>query len=480
MSAGQTTVEPAERDGSAAQASGGRMARTPQRADGADARPAPPAEHADGGGGGGGDHDDSVPSDLQKPSSLAVVLAVIGVVVLLAGLFVVGWVPHHLAKRQANDDANTMAADVPVVSVVFPKKNDAARELVYPATVRANQSTAIYTRSTGFLKHWYVDIQDHVTKGQLLAEIDAPDLDAQLSQAQASLNQDIANVAKSDADLKLADVTVKRYVEAQKVSPGSVTEEQVDQQRNMYDDAVAALNQSKASVAQAQATVQQLQAEVSFEKLTAPFDGVITTRNFDNGAFLSPPTNTSTGGREVFDIAQIDLLRVYVNVPQPDSTAVQVGKPVYLTVQNYGPKKFAGVVARTSGSLDETTRTLTVELDFPNKDSSLYPGMYGQAHLPVSNADATLLVPTSALLFNADGTTVALVKDDKVHIQPVKVGRDFGTMLEVTSGLTTADEVVTNPGEKLAEGISVNVPVGPDGKPTDGHPKSQAGASASG
>jgi RND family efflux transporter MFP subunit len=428
---------------------------------------------------GNGHNEGEIPTDLPKPSTLTVTIVVAVFALLLAALFLIGLIPERHRAATARSDANEMASDVPVVSVAIPKKSDSARDLIFPCDVHPNQTTALYTRATGFLKKWYVDIQDHVQAGQLLAEIEAPDLDAQLAQARATLQQDVANVARSQADLKLAGITVQRYVESQKVSPGSVTQEQVDQERDAYDDAVAALNQSKAAVTQAQANVQQLVAEVGFERVVAPFDGVITARNYDNGAYLSPPTAPSST-REMFDIAQTDLLRVFVSIPQQDATAVQVGKPVYLVVQNYPTRKFQGVVARTSGSLDETTRTLTVELDFPNKDGSLYPGMYGQAHIPVSDAEGVLTIPSSALLFNAQGTSVGLVRDNKVHIQPVSVGRDFGTELEITKGLTTADQIITNPGEKLAEGIQVKVAQDANGKPASGQPKSQSGVSASG
>jgi len=432
-------------------------------------------DHGNNGGHGTGQHDEGhIPADLPQPSTMTVIIVVAVFVLLLVALFFIGFFPARHREAQATSDANEMASALPVVSLASPQKTQSARELVFPCDVQANQATAIYTRATGYLKHWYVDIQDHVTKGQLLADIEAPDIDAQLAQAKASLQQDIANVARSQADLKLADVTLQRYVESEKLSPGSVTQQQVDQERASYDDAVAALNQAKASVAQAQANVQQLQAEVGFEKIYAPFSGVITTRNYDNGAFLAPPSAPNST-REIFDIAETDVLRVYVSVPQQDATALQVGKPVYLMVQNYPDRKFKGDVARTSSSLDPSTRTMTAELLFNNPDNALYPGMYGQAHVPVSSAEGVLIIPSSALLFNAQGTSVALVRDDKVHIQPVTVGRDFGTTLEITSGLTTQDKVVTNPGEKLAEGLDVKVAPSPTDKP-----KSQSGVSASG
>jgi membrane fusion protein (multidrug efflux system) len=436
-------------------------------------------EVRDGEDGHAGQDEGQIPENLPRPSTLTVIVVVAVFALLLLALFLIGLIPARHREAQAQSDANEVASDVPVVAVAMPRKSDSARDLIFPCDIHANQATAIYTRATGFLNHWYVDIQDHVKAGQILAKIDAPDLDAQLQQAIAALKQDQANVERSQADLKLAQVTMDRYVESQKVSPGSVTQEQVDQERASYDDAVAALDQTRAAVVQAQASVQQLTAEVGFETVTAPFAGVITARNYDNGAYLSPPTST-TSSREMFDIAQTDLLRVFVSVPQQDATAVQVGKPVYLVVQNYSNRKFQGMVARTSGALDEMTRTLNVELDFPNADGSLYAGMYGQAHVPVSNAEGVLLIPSSALLFNAQGTSVALVRDEKVHIQPVSVGRDLGSEIEVTKGLATGDLVITNPGEKLDDNLKVKVATTTNGKPTGGELKSKGGGSASG
>jgi RND family efflux transporter MFP subunit len=219
--------------------------------------------------------------------------------------------------------------------------------------------------------------------------------------------------------------------------------------------------QAKAAVASEQAAVQQFTVIQGFDQVVAPFDGVITARNYDNGALLSPTTS-----RELFDISQTDVLRVYVSVPQGDATAIQVGKPGYLQVSsNYPGRWFPGVVARTSDALDSGTRTLTVEVDFPNKDDSLRPGMFGQIRLPVGDARSVLMIPSGAVIFDAQGLQVALVQDNKIHMQKIGVGRDLGTTIEVTSGLSANDQVVTNPGEKVDEGVTVKVVAEPTTKP---------------
>jgi membrane fusion protein, multidrug efflux system len=408
-----------------------------------------------------GHEENPIPKDLPKPSNFTVVVVVVVFVLLLVALFILGLVPHLHRIALAQSDATAIASQVPIVSVEKPKATSGSKDLYFPGDVRANQATAIFTRANGFLKKWNYDIQSHVKANDVLAIIDAPDVDAQLAQAKANLEQAKTTVTKSESDLKLANVTLQRYLESQKASPGSVTQLVIDQQQASYDDAVSALAQSKAAVASEEAAVQQLTVTQGFDTVVAPFDGVITVRNYDNGALLSPGTS-----REIFDIAQTDLLRVYVSVPQGDATAVQVGKPGFLQVQsNYPGRWFPGVVARTSDALDQGTRTLTVEVDFPNKDDLLRPGMFGQIRLPVGDARQVLMITTGALIFNADGLQVALVQDNKIHLQKIGVGRDMGTQIEVTSGLTADDQVVSNPGEKVDEGVQVKVASAPTTKP---------------
>lgn len=405
-----------------------------------------------------------IPTDLPRPGTGTVVIATIVFVLLLAALFVIGYIPHERRAAEARDDAKEAASGLPVVTVEAPKKAAGSKDLVLPCDVRANQDTDIYPRANGYLKKWYADIQDRVEAGQLLAEIDTPEVDAQLQQSKAQLEQSKANVLRSEADLALAQKNLDRFIEANKTSPGSVTEQQVDQNRAAYDDAKAALEQTKASVASSEADVQRLTVLQGFEKVTAPFAGIITARNYDVGALLNP---TATGpGKQIYSIAQTDTLRVFVNVPQSYATQVKVGQPVFLKVRNYPDREFTGTIARTTGSLDATTRTLAVELHFPNKDNALYAGMYGQVRLPVTNEQPVLVIKSSSLLFNAAGTQVATVKDgNKIHLQKVDIARDLGTELEIASGLTPDDKVVTNPGEKLGEGVAVDVTEMHDGTP---------------
>jgi RND family efflux transporter MFP subunit len=399
------------------------------------------------------DHD--LPKDLPKPSTALVIVVVVLFVALLAGLFVVGYLPHERAAQQASADAAQMAAGNPIVTVVRPKPEAASKDVYLPCDVKPYAQTALYARTNGYLKQWFVDIGGHVSKGQLLAVIDAPDTDAQLDEGKASLEQAKANVVKSVADVSVAETDYHRYLKAQKDNPGSVTQEDVDTKRDAYADALGALDVAKATVTQDAATVERLTVLQGFERIYAPFGGTITARTYDVGALIN--SSNMAAGQELFDIADTDTLRVFVDVPQNYSTEIRVGQPAYLSVRNYPQREFVGVVARMTGALSEGTRTLPYELDFPNKDGSLYAGMYGQARVPVSDAQPALLIPTSALIFNAAGLQVATVKDGKAYIRRITTGRDFGTQIEVENGLTADDDVVTNPGEHVADGVSVTV-----------------------
>jgi RND family efflux transporter MFP subunit len=396
------------------------------------------------------EHD--LPSDLPQIKTVTVIIVTAVFAAMMLGLFIVGWLPHHRAVEQAQSDAREQADGKPSVSVALPKAAAANKDVFLPADIRANQQTAIYARANGFLKSWLVDVGAHVKRGQLLAVIDTPDVDAQLNQSKAALDQAKATVIKDEADLEVAQTDYDRYLKTQKENPGSVTQEDVDAKRDTRDDAAGALAVGKAAVAQAEANVQQEAVLQGFEQIPAPFDGVITARNYDVGALINP-----SNSKEIFDIADVQTLRVYVDVPQNYATDLHLGQPAYLTVRNYPAREFKGTVGWMTGALDTATRTSPFELDFINTDGSLLPGMYGQARLPVANPQPVLTIPSSAMLFNAAGTQVAVVQDGKAHYQKVTVGRDLGTELEISNGLSPDDQVIVNPSEKLSEGVDVQI-----------------------
>ncbi|HVX86019.1 MAG TPA: efflux RND transporter periplasmic adaptor subunit [Phycisphaerae bacterium] len=406
----------------------------------ADAPPPPPAPEPH-------DDHDGIPKNLKKPHIITVLFVLLLFIALLAGLAALGWFPHQKAEQQAQADATEAAEQNFVVAVATPKLAQAEKDIKLPATIRPNQDTLIVPRTTGYLAKLYVDIQDHVKEGQLLAEISTPEVDAELLQARAAQVQADANVTKAQADLDLAQRNLERL---QNVHT-EVTKQELDTSTTARDQAAAAVDQAKANVTAAQANTKRLEVLQGFEKITAPFDGVITARNFDVGALLTAGQN-----RELFRIQQFGTLRVFVSVPQVYATSIKTGQDAFLTVRNFPDKTFKGTVARTADAVEAATRTMPFELHFDNSDGLLKPGMYAEARVPLTAPPQALLVPVSAMLFNANGTQVAIVKNSRVHFQDVTVGNDLGTAIEVLQGLTPQDQVITNPGERLAEGVQVN------------------------
>jgi RND family efflux transporter MFP subunit len=382
------------------------------------------------------------PEKLPTASPRALRLIAFVAVVAVAALFLLGFLLRHerLVKRERM--AEEMRHRQLVVQVVRPKASEKSFELRLPADVRAYATTALYARTNGYLASWTVDISDRVKQGDVMAVISAPDTDADLEQAEATLNQQQTNY-------QLADTTAERYKGL--VAVQGVTQQQLDQFNSARDEA-------KAGVISSAASVDRLKALVGFEKIVAPFDGVVTARNYDAGALISA-TNTAPG-QQLFDLAEDDKLRVFVNVPQAYALLVKFGQDVELLLaRNYPGHRFRGLVARSAGSLDPVTRTLRTELDFKNSDPvrHIFPGMYGEAIFEIQREKPVLTVPTSALLFEADGKQVALVdQENKIHFQRIVPGIDFGTEIEITDGLKGDERIVANPGEQLAEGVMVS------------------------
>ena len=342
---------------------------------------------------------------------------------------------HALAKE-------TEKLAVPTVAVTKPSAEPSDERLMLPAQLQAYTQSAIYARTNGYLVRWTKDIGSHVKKGELLAEIDTPEVDQELSQAKAT-RQQIA------AQLQLAKSSAERWTNLRKTD--SVSQQEADQQTSAY-------TQAQANLAAADANVRRLQQLESFKHIYAPFSGVITRRNVDTGALI---TAGSTGQRELFDIAEVDPLRVYVNVPQSDAPSIKRGMSAYVQLQEYPGQKFTGQVVRTADAIDPGTRTLLTEIDVPNKGDRLLPGAYAQVSFAVPLQATRITVPVSTLLFRAEGPRVAVVgPDGKVHLKPVTIGRDFGTKLEILSGLNPDEQIVMNPADSLEDGQQVNVKVG--------------------
>ncbi|HUC30955.1 MAG TPA: efflux RND transporter periplasmic adaptor subunit [Candidatus Acidoferrum sp.] len=341
----------------------------------------------------------------------------------------------HASRALAKETDIDAVATVAVVRPVAEKPDE---ELVLPASLQAYEESPIYARTNGYLMHWYKDIGSRVTKGELLADIDTPEVDQELSQARAAREQ----VA---AQLDLAKISAERWQNLRKTD--SVSQQEADTQTSGYQQAGATLQA-------ADANVRRLEQLESFKRVYAPFNGVLIKRNVDPGALIT----AGGAGTELFIIARVDPLRVFVNVPQAYFPAIKVGMPAYITVQEIAGAKFKGSVTRTADAIDPVTRTLLTEVDVPNKDGRLLRGSFGEVHFtPNINVDK-VTVPVNAMLFRQEGPRVAVVgPDDKVQLRPITIGRDYGTTLEILGGVGLQDRVIINPADSLEDGQKVNV-----------------------
>jgi RND family efflux transporter MFP subunit len=369
-------------------------------------------------------------------SRLFVVLVILVVLLLVAGGFT-------LLSRRSQYQAlakETEIRAIPTVSVVHPIAAADAEDLVLPSTMQAYVESPIYARTNGYLRKWYHDIGTRVRQGELLADIDTPEVDQQLAQSRAELGT-------AEANQNLSQITSTRY-------EGLLKSDSVSKQE--ADNAAGDLAAKRASTQSAEANVRRLQETESFKHIYAPFSGVITRRNVDLGHLI----NAGNGGsaQELFALAQTDPIRVFVNVPEVSAPAIHAGLEAYLELQQFPGQKFYGKVARTADSIDLNTRTLLTEVDVPNKTGQLLPGGYAQVHLEVKVAGARLNVPVNALLFRSEGLRAVVVDENhKTHLQPLTIGRDYGTSLEVVQGLKPTDWIVINPADSLDEGVQVNV-----------------------
>jgi RND family efflux transporter MFP subunit len=367
-----------------------------------------------------------------------------GVMLLLLAIVVAMVVVWGISsRRQANAQLSQETQDlaIPTVSVIHPKAGAPQQEIVLPGDMQPYTDAPIFARTNGYLKKWYVDIGGNVKAGQLLAEIDSPEVDQQLQQARADL-------ATAQANLNLAEITASRYKELLKTD--SVAQQDVDNATGNYDA-------RKTAVESAQANVKRLQDMQAFEKVYAPFDGVITARNTDIGQLIDSGSSGGTA-RELFHIAALNPLRVYINVPQFDSPQIRPGLHAELALTEFPGRRFQGNVVRSSGAIDNSTRTLLTEVDVENSVHLLKPGGYVEVHLKLPSPVNTFTLPVNATIFKSAGLQVAIVKDGKtISLIPVAPGRDFGTEIEIVAGLKGDEWVVLNPSDSLTEGTVVRV-----------------------
>jgi len=368
---------------------------------------------------------------------LRAVLIAIAVVAIIAAALGIG---TRVRARTALKDA-TRATAAPTVAVVKPEPGAPAQELILPASVQAFTDAPIYARTSGYLKKWHADIGTRVRKGQRLAEIDSPEIEQQLQAARADL-------ANARANEHLAKATADRYVELIKTDSAS---------RLDLDNAVDGLAAKHAAADSAQSNVRRLEQMVAFQKIDAPFDGVITARNTDIGQLID---SGSSGGpaRELFRISATDTMRIFVAVPQVHSRAAAPGVPVDVTFAERAGKRYRGKIARTTNAIDPATRTLLVEVDLDNAAGEILPGAFAEVHLQLASATPTLLLPVSALMFRSEGVRVATVAPgNRAALVPVTLGRDFGTKVEVTSGLAPGALVIDSPPDSLIDGQEIRI-----------------------
>lgn len=377
----------------------------------------------------------------RQPLSRALFVG-LGVSALALGVIIYAGI-HERAMAASNLGTVTERAAITTVNVVEPKSGAALEEIVLPGNTQAFSDTPIYARTNGYLKRWYVDIGAHVKQGQLLAEIETPEIDQQLEQARADLQT-------AEANEQLAQITATRWQNLLKTD--SVSKQETDQ-------AVKDLSAKQATVESMTANVHRLEQLQSFERIYAPFSGVITARNTDIGALI----NAGAGGmpQELFHMAAVNRLRIYVAVPEVDSEAAQNGAKAALSLDEYPGETFQGTIVRNSDAIDLNSRTLNVEVDIDNRDGRIRPGAYVFVHLKIpeksTGATASLTIPANTLLFRSEGLRVGVVRGDRAELVPITIGRDYGSTVEVISGLKPTDQVIVNPSDSLTTGTPVRV-----------------------
>lgn len=411
-----------------------------------------------------------------------VVLALLLGGAALAGLFYLGWKPRQERLAALKQEAEEASHAMPRVIVKQPERAAPTTEILLPGEVQPERETAIYARTAGYLKHWTVDIGDSVSEGQLLAEIDSPEIDMQLEQSRAALKQQEAALEQAKANIEtttaqlgtatasaeLAEITNKRYQSMK--GTDAVTEQDLSEKETALKTAKAAVSAAKAAIVAAQAAegvaranivvakadVKRLEVLKSFEQIHAPFAGTITERATETGALITAGSATA-GAQPLFRVANSDPVRLFVDVPQVYALSIHAGQEAHLVLRELPNAEISGKVTRTTKSIDRAARTLRIEVEVPNKDGRLLPGMYAQVKLTAAHQAPRLVLPGSALVVNSTGTQLALVRDGKIHYQNVTLDGDYGTSFGVVAGLSESDLVVTNPSERLTEGAAVSV-----------------------
>jgi RND family efflux transporter MFP subunit len=407
------------------------------------------------------------PRRLWKPSALTIWAIFFAVIAMVVVAFLAGYIPLQKRRAVIAGEAHEQERALPRVEVIEAARAPGRSTLQLPGNIQAITEAPILARADGYILRRMVDIGDRVQSGQPVAEIEAPEMEEQvrqskanLQQAQAAVDQALANYQQGKTDTELARMTAQRW--ASLVAKGVVSRQENDTYQAQYQSHVAGLESlekavgvQRSNAAAAEANLARIERMQSYLVVKAPFEGVITLRNVDVGALVN------AGSTLLFRIAQTSTLRTYLNVPQEQASSVRAGQPARLSVSNLPGRQFTGTVARTANALDPASRTLLVEVHVPNGDGALLPGMYARVDLFSPRTDAPLLIPSDALIARGQGTEVAVVRQDhRVHVQKVEVGRDYGDRLEVAGGLKDGDLVIANPADEVREGLEVQpVPI---------------------
>jgi len=408
-------------------------------------------------------HQERSPHTDRRPSAVSLALMALAVVVLIVVGFFVGYLPRQRREAVLAAESRQTGRTLPVVNVSRVTRSEGKSLLVLPGSIQALTEAPILARATGYIRKRYVDIGDRVKAGQVVADIEAPELDQQIAQANAAIEQAKSGVQQAEAAIQqgranenLARLTAGRMTNL--LSRGVISKQDNDNAQAQYaaqqantEALVKAAAAMRSSVAAAEANLARFAQLKTYQTVRSPFDGVITLRNVDTGALVNE------GATLLFRVAQSGTLRTYINLPQADAESVRVGQHAIISTAEFPGRKFDGIVTRTSNALDPATRTLLTEVQVPNQDGALMPGMFAQVDLTVPRRFPPLLIPGDTLVVRSDGPQVAVVAaDGSVHFARIQIGRDYGARLEVLSGLEEGQQLAVNPSDAVREGARVN------------------------
>jgi RND family efflux transporter MFP subunit len=388
----------------------------------------------------------------HRPKGKGLAVAALVAAGAVAALVLAGVLPRLSHDRAMAAEETHAAAVAPKVLAAKVERSNTEGDLVLPGSVQPLQETNVYARANGYVRKWMVDIGAQVKKGQVLAELDIPDIDEQLRQAQAAANQARAGIEQAKSQLQLARTTNNRY--GALAPSGVVSKQEVEQYQSSFEVQQANVTAAEAAYGSAEANVRRYEDLKSFGTITAPFDGVVTMRTAEVGQLVSSGTGQ---GQPLFRVAEVDVVRVFVNVPQLFAAGIVVGQDAPVRMRETGARVFMGKVARTANELDIATRSLLTEVDIPNADRTLVSGMYAQVTFDVRRQDRPLLVPATSVLYDAKGTRVVVLVDGHVTWRTVRVSGDFGDRLALAEGVNEGDLVAVTPSDRLTEGSAVEV-----------------------